>query len=394
VGWQDGSVRRLLLLGSTVVFLDVVFYEAIIPLLPDYVDDLGLSKASAGLLSAAYAAGTLIASLPAGLMAARVGPRRTLLCGLALLGFASLVFGFGNQVVLLDAARFVQGVGGALAWAGALTWLILATPEKRRGSVIGDVLGVAIAGALLGPAVGALAGEVGTEPVFSSVLLLTLALSVAALRIPEPERGPQQHLDEIWEAITSPPVLRATWYVAAPSAMFGLIAVLVPLRIDELGGGAGLVAGGFMIGAGLEAIMAPLVGRLSDRVGRLRPYTAGMLISAAAIALVPAPETLGLMLAVLIVTSLGAGICFVPALAMLSDSAEATGLHQGLAAGLINIAWAAGQVVGGVGGGAAASGAGDALPCLLAAALLLATAAAARLATAPAEPTGYFRPGP
>jgi MFS family permease len=394
VGWQDGSVRRLLLLGSTVVFLDVVFYEAIIPLLPDYVDDLGLSKASAGLLSAAYAAGTLIASLPAGLMAARVGPRRTLLCGLALLGFASLVFGFGNQVVLLDAARFVQGVGGALAWAGALTWLILATPEKRRGSVIGDVLGVAIAGALLGPAVGALAGEVGTEPVFSSVLLLTLALSVAALRIPEPERGPQQHLDEIREAITSPPVLRATWYVAAPSAMFGLIAVLVPLRIDELGGGAGLVAGGFMIGAGLEAIMAPLVGRLSDRVGRLRPYTAGMLISAAAIALVPAPETLGLMLAVLIVTSVGAGICFVPALAMLSDSAEATGLHQGLAAGLINIAWAAGQVVGGVGGGAAASGAGDALPCLLAAALLLATAAAARLATAPAEPTGYSRPGP
>ena len=66
-GWQDGSVRRLLLLGSTVVFLDVVFYTAITPLLPDYVDDLGLSKAAAGVLSAAYAAGTLIASLPAGL---------------------------------------------------------------------------------------------------------------------------------------------------------------------------------------------------------------------------------------------------------------------------------------------------------------------------------------
>ncbi|HXE98932.1 MAG TPA: MFS transporter [Solirubrobacterales bacterium] len=387
-------MRRLLLLGSTVVFLDVVFYEAIIPLLPEYVDDLGLSKAAAGLLSAAYAAGTLVAALPAGLMAARVGPRRTLISGLALLGVASLVFGFGNQVVLLDAARFVQGVGGALAWAGALTWLILATPEKRRGSVIGDVLGVAIAGALLGPAVGALAGEVGTEPVFSSVLVLTAALSVAALRIPEPERGPQQQLGEVWEAITSPPVLRATWYVAAPSAMFGLIAVLVPLRIDELGGGAGLVAGGFMLGAGLEAIMAPLVGRLSDRVGRLRPYTVGMLISAAAIAVVPAPETLGLMLAVLIVTSLGAGICFVPALAMLSDSAEATDLHQGLAAGLINIAWASGQVFGGVAGGVAAAGAGDALPCLLAAALLLATIAAARLATAPAAPTGYSRPGP
>jgi MFS family permease len=184
--------------------------------------------------------------------------------------------------------------------------------------------------------------------------------------------------------------------VAAPSAMFGVIEVLIPLRIDGFGGGAGLVAAGFMAGAGLEAMLAPLVGRLSDRVGRLRPYTTGMLICAAAIALVPAAGSLGVILAVLIASSLGAGLCFVPALAMLSDSAEATGLHQGLAAGLINVAWASGQVLGGVGGGAAASGAGDALPCLLAAALLLATVGAARRAatTAPGARTARCQPGP
>ena len=48
------------------------------------------------MLSAAYAAGTLVASLPSGFMAARVGPRRTLLSGLLLLGLASLVFGFAD----------------------------------------------------------------------------------------------------------------------------------------------------------------------------------------------------------------------------------------------------------------------------------------------------------
>jgi MFS family permease len=371
-------MRRLLLVGSTVVFLDVVFYAAITPLLPGYVDDLGLSKAAAGVLAAAYAAGTLIASLPAGFMAARVGPRRTLVTGLLLLGLASLVFGFARHVVLLDVARFVQGVAGAMAWAGALTWLIQTTPEDRRGSVIGDVLGIAIAGALLGPGIGALAAEVGTELVFSSVLVLTLGLSLAALQIPEPGRGEQHGLAQAGEAIFSPPVLRATWYVAAPSAMFGVIEVLIPLRIDSLGGGPGLVAAGFMVGAGLEAMLAPLVGRLSDRVGRLRPYTTGMLVCAAAIALVPAAESLGVILAVLIVCSVGAGLCFAPALAMLSDTADATGLHQGFAAGLINVAWASGQVLGGAGGGAAASGSGDALPCLVAAALLLITVAAAR----------------
>lgn len=370
-------MRRLLLLVSTVVFLDVAFYTAITPLLPSYSDDLGLSKGAAGVLSAAYAAGTLVAALPSGFVAARVGPRRALLWGLALLGLASLVFGFSRQLVLLDAARFVQGVAGALAWAGALTWLIQSSPAERRGSVIGDVLGVAVAGSLLGPAIGALAESIGTEPVFASVLVVTGILSLVALRIPEPPPGEPQRLREVREAITSPSVLWATWYVAAPSAMFGVVEVLAPLRIDELGGGAGLVAAGFTLGAGLEAGLAPVVGRLSDRVGRFRPYALGMLICAPAVALLPVGAALWGVFAVLIAVSLGAGLCFAPALAMLSDAAEATRLHQGFAAGLINAAWASGQVAGGIGGGAAAGVAGDALPCLLAAGLLLVTVAAA-----------------
>jgi MFS family permease len=125
-------MRRLLIIGSAVVFLDVVFYAAITPLLPGYVEDLGLSKTSAGVLSAAYAGGTLVASLPAGFMAARLGPRRTLIAGLLLLGAASFAFGFGKHIVLLDLARFVQGVAGALAWAGAITWLMVTAPESRR----------------------------------------------------------------------------------------------------------------------------------------------------------------------------------------------------------------------------------------------------------------------
>src|SRR5215510_3174031 len=101
-------MRRLLILASTMIFLDVVFFSAIAPLLPEYADDLGLSDAQAGILSAAYAAGTL-------------------------LGVSSLAFGFAEQIVLLDIARFCQGVAGALVWSGALTWLITTAPEENRG---------------------------------------------------------------------------------------------------------------------------------------------------------------------------------------------------------------------------------------------------------------------
>ena len=164
-------MRRLLLLASAMIFFDVAFFAAIAPLLPTYVDDLGLSKAQAGVLSASYAAGTLLASLPAGFVASRFGPRRTVIVGLLLLGVASLVFGLVDQIYLLDAARFIQGCAGALIWSGALTWLITRAPEESRGSVIGTALGTAVAGALLGPALGALAATVGTGPVFGSVLV-------------------------------------------------------------------------------------------------------------------------------------------------------------------------------------------------------------------------------
>src|SRR5882757_5061211 len=116
-------MRRLIVLASAMVFLDVAFFAAIAPLLPTYVDDLHLSKAAAGILSASYAAGTLVAALPAGYVASRVGPRRSVIVGLLLLGCASLVFGLVHHIVLLDGARFVQGCAGALIWSGALTWL-------------------------------------------------------------------------------------------------------------------------------------------------------------------------------------------------------------------------------------------------------------------------------
>lgn len=382
-------MRRLLLLASAMIFFDVAFFAAIAPLLPTYVDDLGLSKAQAGILSASYAAGTLVASLPAGFVASRVGPRRTVIAGLLILGCSSLVFGLVNQIYLLDAARFTQGIAGALIWSGALTWLITAAPEENRGSVIGTALGTAVAGALLGPALGAVAATVGTGPVFGSVLVVAVVLAVCASRLPEARAPERQSLREVRETMLSKPIRDAAVFVAVPSVMFGAIEVLVPLRIDALGGGHGVIAGGFIVGAGLEAILAPIAGRYSDRVGRRNPYVAGLSICALAMIAIALAQTLGTVLAALIMTSLGAGLCFAPALTLISDIAESSSLHQGFAAGLSNMAWASGQVVGGVGGGVVASLTGNALPSVAIAALLVLTVV---YAFRTMEPTAAPRP--
>ncbi len=365
------------------VFFDVAFFSAIAPLLPDYVSEFGLSKAQAGVLSASYAAGTLVFSLPAGLLAARFGARRTVIVGLLLLGDASIVFGFAESFPLLASARFAQGASGALIWSGALTWLITVAPAERRGSVIGTALGTAVAGALLGPALGAFAASVGTEIVFTAVCGFSTVLAFFASRLPEAKAPEQQDLHTVAETIFSRPILMATAFVAIPSVMFGAIEVLAPLQISDLGGGHALIAGGFIAGAALEAILAPIAGRYSDRAGRRFPFTVGLAICAVAMAAVAIGATMGVVIAGLMLTSLGGGICFTPALTMLSEAAEATGLHQGFAAGLSNLAWAAGQVIGGLAGGGGASIAGNAAPSIAIIVLLLGTVVYALRALAP-----------
>lgn len=381
-------MRRLAIFCSVLVFFDVAFYAAIAPLLPDYVSEFDLSKAEAGILSASYAAGTLLASLPAGWVAMRLGPRRTVVIGLLLLGTASAIFGFASQIGVLDLARFCQGISGALIWSGALVWLITSTAPERRGSVIGTALGTAVAGALIGPALGALAAESSTEIVFGSVLVFAVALSVIATWLPESGAPEEQSLHEVATTIVSRPVVAATAFVAVPSLMFGAIEVFVPLRIDELGGGHALIAAGFIGGAALEGLLSPLAGRYSDRVGRRIPYVIGMCICATAMAIVAVAQVLGFVMAGLIFSSLGAGVCFAPALTILSETADSSQLHQGYAAGLANMAWAAGQVVGGLAGAAVAGAAGYVPPSFAITALLLLTAAYAyRAMTHGAAPT-------
>ena len=378
-------MRRLLVIASTMILFDVAFYSAIAPLLPDYVDQLGLSKAEAGILSAAYAAGTLLASLPAGLLASRAGPRRTVLAGLTLLGFSSLVFGFAGDIVLLDVARFSQGVAGALVWSGALTWLITASPPERRGRVIGTALGTAVAGALIGPALGALAAEVGTEVVFSAVLGISAGFAALVWRTPESAPPERQTLAETAAAIVTRPVLTATAFVAVPSLMFGAIEVLVPLRIDDLDGGHAVIAGAFIVGAAIEAGLAPLSGRYSDRVGRRTPFVSGLAVAALGMLGIAVAQGVGVVVAGLLVASFGAGLCFAPALTMLTETTESGTLQEGLAAGLSNMAWASGQVIGGLVGGAAAGVAGYAAPSIAVAAVLVFTAAYALRRELPGE---------
>jgi MFS family permease len=361
-------VRRLLFLVCLVVFVETMLYSALVPLLPGYAHEFGLSKTAAGFLVGAYAAGAVLGALPGGIAAARYGPRRALLFGLALVGVASLAFGFAGDAWTLGAARLAQGLGGSLAWAGALTWLIVATPRARRGELLGTAIGSAIFGALLGPAVGALAHHVGTRPVFVGLAGLSGLLAVWALRIPPAPADPPRPR-ALRRALGERQVLGALWLMTIPALVFGIVGVLVPLELDNAGWTAAAIAVVWIASAAIEMFLAPLICRVSDRHGRLLPLRIALGGAVGVLVAFSLADRPAAIVPILILSGITFGAFWAPAMALLADAAERIGLAQGLAFGLMNVAWGTGNALGPVLGGALADAWGDALPYALAAAV-------------------------
>jgi MFS family permease len=368
-------MRRLFLLVAAVVLVDTMFFAAIAPLLPHYSDQLDLSKTGAGVLTAAYPVGTLAGSLPGGWLAARWGVKPTLLLGLALLGAASLVFAFANHIVLLDTARFVQGVGGAFMWTAGMAWLVSATPAERRGQLIGAAFAAPAIGVLLGPVLGGAATVVGDEVVFSAVALVAGGLALWAWTVPGAPRQPSPGLWALGAALRRREVLAAFWLFSLPALYAGVVEVLVPLRLADLGASGAAIGAIFLVAATVDAVLNPVAGRLSDRRGRLAPIRVGLVGAVVMAVLLPLPDEVVLVGAGVSLAFAALAALWAPAMAMLSDASEAVGLDQALAFSIANLSWGVGQLVGSGAGGALADATADAIPYALLSGVCAATLA-------------------
>jgi MFS family permease len=352
-------LRRLVLLVGAIVLVDTMFFAAITPLLPDYAARLDLSKAATGVLSASYAVGALVGSLPAGWLAARWGVRPTVLLGLAILGGSSVVFGFAHAVWLLDLARFAQGAGGGGLWAGGLAWLIATAPRERRAELMGTALGAAVFGALLGPVLGALASVAGTEATFGGVALVAAALAGVAVRTPAPAAGDQHQLLRLKRALGNGLVRAGMWVIVVPSLGFGVIGVLGSLRLDTLGATAVGIGAVFLVAAAVETFVAPMAGRVADRRGRFWVARLGLAAAGVLTVLVPLAGATLVLATVIVLVCPSYGSLWVPGMALISDGAESVGLDQSFAFAIFNMAWAGAQIAGAAGGAALAQATTD-----------------------------------
>jgi EmrB/QacA subfamily drug resistance transporter len=159
--------------------------------LPSIQDDLGFSQSSLAWVVNAYmvAFGGLL--LLAGRLGDLIGRRSVLLAGLVVFTAASLLCGIADTSGQLVAARFVQGVGGALASAVILGMIVTLFPEPgERARAIGAFSFAAAAGG----SIGNIAGGIITEALsWNWVFLVNLPIGITvvalAVRLLEPDRG-------------------------------------------------------------------------------------------------------------------------------------------------------------------------------------------------------------
>ncbi|HEY6016843.1 MAG TPA: MFS transporter, partial [Gaiellaceae bacterium] len=176
-------------------------------------------------------------------------------------------------------------------------------------------------------------------------------------------------------ALRARPVLAGVWFVTLPALLFGTLSVLAPLRLHHLGFGALAITATWMTSAALEGVVAPLLGRLSDRIGRLRPLLASLGGATLVLVVIPWPASAYAIAALVVCGGIAFGSFWTPAMALLSDAGEAHGLDHGYSFALMNLAWAPGQAVGAAAAGGIAAATADAVPYLLLAGVCVLTLA-------------------
>lgn len=147
-----------------IVFIDLMGFGLILPLLPFYAESFGASAFLQGILVASYAFGQFIGAPILGRLSDRYGRRPILL--LSIFGtFLSLVLlGFANSLVMLFISRLLDGItGGNISVAQA--YIADVTDEENRAKGMG-LIGAAFGfGFILGPAIGGLLSAIGTNTI-------------------------------------------------------------------------------------------------------------------------------------------------------------------------------------------------------------------------------------
>jgi MFS family permease len=272
------------LITAVYYFYQYTLRSAPAVMMPQLSDAFGLSAVGVASLVGLFYYGYSPFSLVAGVAMDQLGPRKVIPLGAALVGVGALLFASGNSQVA-SIGRFVQGAGGVFALVGAAYIATTNFPASRAATLIGATQMFGMAGGS--------AGQVLVGPVIASGLhwstfwiamgVVGIAISGLLVVLLPSREGQERHADWMNQAIGA----MKTVFSNPQSILCGMIAGLlfIPTTIFDMVWGVRYLqeARGFEYG---DAVMrssmvplgwiigCPLLGFISDRLGRRKPVIA------------------------------------------------------------------------------------------------------------------------
>jgi MFS family permease len=241
--------------------------------------------------------------------------------------------------------------------------------------MMGTAMAAATGGALLGPVLGAVARGLGPAVTFGAVGAIAAALLALVILQREHVPSAAAELGSLRAAIRQPLIARGLWLVSCTALCFGVVNVLLPLRMDHFGASGAVIALVWLASAGLESLVNPLTGRYADRHGWAGLARFGLIAGAVITLSASWPESVVLLAAIGVLSGPLIGVLWTPGLVLLGTGSDEAGFDHTYAFALMNLAWAAAQTVATAGGGALAHATRDVVPYALVATVALVTAA-------------------
>ncbi len=324
--------RVVLLVLATVQFTSIVDFMLVMPLGPQLMERLKLDTARFGLIVSSYTFSAGVAGLFAASFIERFGRKSAFL--VIYIGFlwGTLCCGLAWSYPTLLAARVLTGAFGGVLGGMALAIISDVFPGHRHGEATGALMSAFSAASVFGVPFGLTLGVAyGWQKPFLILAALGTIVLIVAVREMPPLREHLAHrrethpLREIWTTLSLPNHLRAFALVSSMMiAGFVVVPLLATYMVKNVGMGESRLALGYVAGGLLTIVSSPLIGRLADRLGRLRvflvvaPFSALMMVVATSLPRVP----LGVAIAVMGLFMVGMAGRMVPAMAMIMGSIE------------------------------------------------------------------------
>ncbi len=338
------------------VFIDLLGFGIIIPLLPFYAQSFGASAFTIGLLSTVFSLMQFLVAPLCGRWSDRIGRRPVILYGLLASCVAYVALAMADSLALIFAARIVGGIAGGNIPTAQAYIADVTTPENRAKGMglVGAAFGL---GFVFGPAIGGVLTRFGhAAPMWCAALLCFLNFVAALFLLPESRHGRRDtvhigRFDLLKRARRHPgllPLLLVFFLVS--TAFSGFEATFALFTERRFGFTAETIGYVFaFIGIVLATINGVFVGRVVPLFGERRVVPAALFTIALGLLLVPAAHSVPVLFLVCGTIALGMGFnnpALTSAVSRLSDPGEQGGM-LGLAQSLAALGRVAGPAWGG-----------------------------------------------